>query len=384
MKALCLFSILTLISTYAISGPIYISASQEKDAITLKQKLIKFGVDSKLFTTQASDDSINIILPGALKNDLASEMKSSPKGFLILLDESAKNAKEKSEILWTKVSQHLPRSRVFAVANIQSASVKIKEILREQKRLKNGISGLGTIPAPIQNDGERYPIAPLGSAVMTSSGYLEFTGIKAIIHTASGAMTRSGVGYEPSVQSVRDSLINAAALAREAGHKRVALPAIAGSIFRGRMNNGAGIGLDVLVDEIVDVLAKEGAGMTFILTVRADNPQEGECFRKSVKKLAPAYQSRFEIADEVLWSIVKFYTHRATAIINSANMEVLFGGGVSGIVAAAADGIIPGDKFGDPERSIKNPDSLSEISYSEKIDNEAREKILIFKLPESN
>jgi len=49
-------------------------------------------------------------------------------------------------------------------------------------------------------------------------------------------MSRSGRHYEPTIESIRSSTINAIRLAESDGHKRIAIPLIGGRIFLSRLD----------------------------------------------------------------------------------------------------------------------------------------------------
>ena len=360
-----------IFAPHTFAASIYLSTSDVNQKSSVRNQLVQDGISSNLFVEKPNDDSIILALPDQVDAQL-SALRSKPYAnqWLIVLDPKVKKIS-----LIQSLQGVFPASRISAQDKIESAVERVNEILTEQNRLHQGVAGLGTITAPDTSQDEDS-VGPLGSALITQSGLLDATGIHAIIHTASGAMTFSGPGFEPSVKSVQNSLINAIALAREYHHQRVALPIIAGSIFRNRINNGAGIALCSLVDAIVDTLAAEGAGMQLILTVRADNPQEGPCIRQSLKRLNDSDRKMIELDDQVEWALVKFKTHHATAIINSANMEFLFGGGVSGIVADATNGIIPPDHAA--HESKRDRAVGTDPLQSRKIDAEAVEKIKLF------
>ncbi|MEN9723240.1 MAG: hypothetical protein RJB38_1226, partial [Pseudomonadota bacterium] len=89
---------------------------------------------------------------------------------------------------------------------------------------------------------------PRGSALVTSSGRLSQQGIQHIIHAATGSMTRSGPGFDPTVKSVSDSVRNSLELAKIYGDQRVAIPFIGGKIFVERI----GISTQELANKIVE------------------------------------------------------------------------------------------------------------------------------------
>jgi O-acetyl-ADP-ribose deacetylase (regulator of RNase III) len=84
----------------------------------------------------------------------------------------------------------------------------------------------------------RHGAMPLGSAVATSAGRLSF---RAIIHVAGINMW-----WRSSPKSVRDSVRNALALARERGYSSVAMPLIGAGSGGGDENDIEAIMLDEL------------------------------------------------------------------------------------------------------------------------------------------
>jgi O-acetyl-ADP-ribose deacetylase (regulator of RNase III) len=161
---------------------------------------------------------------------------------------------------------------------------------------------------------------PRGSALITSSGNLANTGIKAIIHAATGSMTKSGGDYEPTVQSIQNSVANAIQLAQINGFKRIAIPFIGGGIFAARL----GVEPSALAEYIV-LAAKNSKGSSEIVFVTFGDQDTGY-FANAI--------SKFEIQAELVnGSIVDFSHHGASVIVNAANTEVIFGGGLSGVIA---------------------------------------------------
>ena len=381
MKSAFLFLSLVFPVLCSFASTIKISSHDQILVQKLQNEFLQKGIQKELFVHDANKGSILLVLPDQLEEEVENSKKNLyPFGWFLLLGD---HFSEKQ--LVQSLHEALPQSRVMVVSTVDEALLKIKIILREQERFKQGIAGLNTVPvsARLKCNENEYPLAPLGSAILTHSGILNSTGIKAIIHTGSGSMTQSGEGLEPSKDSVRNSLINALALAREAGHTRVAVPVIAGSIFRERMNNGEGIDLNLLVDLIIDVLVEESAGLQLIMTIRPENPDEGKYIRESLKRLSEADRKHFEVDDAVYWGLVKFESHHASAIINSANMEFLFGGGLSGQVAKAANGMIPGDRalaVGKKIISSAQEEVIMQegVLPSKAIDEEARTKIFLF------
>src|SRR5690606_33576977 len=79
-----------------------------------------------------------------------------------------------------------------------------------------GVSTAGVVPTQEALDAK---MLPRGSAVITPSGELAEGGITHVIHAASGAMTRNGGPFEPTLGSIGDSVKNALILANRYHHK---------------------------------------------------------------------------------------------------------------------------------------------------------------------
>jgi O-acetyl-ADP-ribose deacetylase (regulator of RNase III) len=168
---------------------------------------------------------------------------------------------------------------------------------------------------------------PKGGAVMTSAGMLEGQGIRHIIHAASGSMTRSGPKFEPSLDGVVNSVHNSLELARRAGHHRVAVPFIGGKIFIDRI----GIQAQELANQIVDAALKSRGNLE--LRFVTFGAEDTALFQTALKRHASEVTP--QMAQVTSGSITDFSVHGASAIINAANMEVRFGGGLSGAIGRA-------------------------------------------------
>lgn len=169
-------------------------------------------------------------------------------------------------------------------------------------------------------------LLPRGSALLTSSGELNASGITAIIHAASGSMTKSEGIYEPTRESIANSLENSITLAKRYDHKRVAIPFIASGIFADRI----GISREDLAKLIVQTTVKNNQDIQTIFVLYGD--ADTALFKKTVADLGIKTSPQLEIVNG---SITDFSLHKATAIINAANMEVAFGGGISGVIGKA-------------------------------------------------
>lgn len=169
--------------------------------------------------------------------------------------------------------------------------------------------------------------APLGASAWTSSGDLANHGITAIAQAASGAM-RSGQGFDPTRDSVAASIKNSLLLAAGQGYSRLAVPFIASGIFKDRIEPGA------RKPEIAFVITQAIAnfrGNVDVVIVAWDG---------SDKALFDQYVG--DVNDPGITvqkgSITDFNCHHCPAIVNAANMEVRFGGGMSGRIAKAVNG----------------------------------------------
>lgn len=168
-------------------------------------------------------------------------------------------------------------------------------------------------------------MVPLGAAVWTGAGRLAERGITAIVHAASGAMGRTGAGYDPTRESVTASIGNALRLTRGHGHGRLALPFIAGGIFAGRIRPP--IEKAELARLIVDACAAHRGRIEAALV--AFGEADLALFQTT---LAAAPDPGIEVCEG---SLTDFGVHAAPVIANAANMEVVFGGGISGVIGEA-------------------------------------------------
>ena len=171
-------------------------------------------------------------------------------------------------------------------------------------------------------------MVPLGACVWTSSGALAAQGITGIAQAASGAMDSSlGKGFDPTSASIDACIRNSFLLAACQGHTSLALPFIAGGIFYTRIEPP--ITRDELGAIIVESCISHRGSIDAVI-VAYDESDMG-CFRKAMKGVA------HDGVRLVQGSIVKFSDHNCTAIVNAANLEVIFGGGISGVIARATN-----------------------------------------------
>lgn len=169
-------------------------------------------------------------------------------------------------------------------------------------------------------------MVPLGASVWTSSGHLAKSGIKAIAHAASGAMGHQGeVGFDPTRNSVAASIENSFLLAIQNGHDRLAIPFIASNIFLDR------IVPPIDKDELASLIVKScqsyrGSAEAVIVAFGAGDMAH---FKKAMAGNTDTGVTLVE------GSVTHYADHKCGAIVNAANMEVTFGGGLSGIIGNA-------------------------------------------------
>ncbi|MEP7342543.1 MAG: hypothetical protein ABI977_32750 [Acidobacteriota bacterium] len=172
---------------------------------------------------------------------------------------------------------------------------------------------------------EDLNMVPLGASVWTSSGNLAKSGIKAIAQAASGAMAHYGIGFDPTRDSVAACIENSFLLAIKNGHTRLAIPFIASNIFLGRILPV--IDKDELASLIVTACqTHHGAAEAVIVAFGAGDMAH---FKKA---MTGNTDKSVTLVDG---SVTHYADHQCTAIVNAANMEVQFGGGISGIIGKA-------------------------------------------------
>lgn len=198
-------------------------------------------------------------------------------------------------------------------------------------------------------------LVPKGSAVLTPSGALAASGIKYVIHAAPGSVGSFGPAGEPSLASIRLSIANAIRVAEKKGVKSIALPLIGGGIFLPRL----GVTQEQLAFEIINAARSTKTKMNVVFvgyeateyakinTAYSQNRIQN--IEKPGSRLIQLWRwvtswiiardnsaaDFFANSRVVHGSITKFSDHGAEAIVNAANMELLFGAGVSGAIGSA-------------------------------------------------
>lgn len=203
------------------------------------------------------------------------------------------------------------------------------------------------LTSEIISDLKSKTLLPRGSALKTSTGQLS-PDITAIYHAATGTMNYYSPMlpyYEPSLQSVEDSISGCFVLAKIFGNKRVAMPYIGGRIFKQRIFKGMGLSAqeedERLVKTIVEATIKY-AGIHAI----------DYCFVAFDDATFNYFYNQFMVSGEadsianhvVQGDITTYSLHQCDAIVNAANMEVQFGGGISGAIAQATNDQVNIDK----------------------------------------
>jgi O-acetyl-ADP-ribose deacetylase (regulator of RNase III) len=185
----------------------------------------------------------------------------------------------------------------------------------------------------VDNGEIRQGRLPRGSALWTSSGALKNQGITGIIHAASGSMMHSGGHNEPSLNSVGLSVANSVRLAELHGAPRIAIPFVGGKIFVERI----GVTPHELAKEIIrSAVAARGEGEIEIRFVLFGAEDYG-VFMGAYKELSQKVD--MSSAKILEGSITDFSLHGSPVIVNAANTEVIFGGGLSGLIGRATQSI---------------------------------------------
>jgi O-acetyl-ADP-ribose deacetylase (regulator of RNase III) len=165
---------------------------------------------------------------------------------------------------------------------------------------------------------------PRGSALLTPSGELAYQGITNIIHAAPGAMSRSEKDFEPTLKGLKLSLKNSLRIADKMKLECLAVPFIGGGIFLNSFKMTKAELAEAIVRTVVKF--KADAVTTFV----AYGAEDTEIFKKVLTKYSTNPRVKL-----VSGSITDFNLHKCPTIVNAANMEVQFGGGISGVIGRA-------------------------------------------------
>ncbi len=210
----------------------------------------------------------------------------------------------------------------FTAPSVQASFNCVSKLKIDAKGLSSMISSEGTT---FSKEVMKKGFAPRGSAVATSSGKLAQNGIRNIIHAASGSMAMDGEEFVPTLESVALSVKNSLSLASKLNHQSIAIPFIGGKIFLQRI----GVSSQTLASAIVDSIQAGKNELTVKLIAFSD--EDYFLFKTIIQN-----KSITDIA-VLQGSILDFKLHGCSAIINAANMEVIFGGGISGAIANATE-----------------------------------------------
>ena len=171
----------------------------------------------------------------------------------------------------------------------------------------------------------KHNMLPIGSAALTNSGTLNTSGIKGIIHAASGSMTKHVGIFKPSLFGVTQSIINAIDLANKSGHKGVAIPFIGSGIFLSSIN----LSKDELAKNIIETALK--ANNKLSLSFIAYSNEDYNVLKTAHKNVTKDLNKKTK-SNVLKGSITDFKLHKKELIINAANTELIFGAGLSGFI----------------------------------------------------
>lgn len=177
-------------------------------------------------------------------------------------------------------------------------------------------------------------VIPRGSALRTSSGNLATQGINHIIHAAPGSETQIAPWGNPTRQGVVRSVQNSILLAERLNYESLAIPFIGGNIFLTAIGGSKQELARNIIEAAINQRNNELTVQRMIFV-----PFEAEdktIFQEVLADLRTRYPAeRLNGVDIRRGDITQFTTHGCSAIVNAANMEVNFGGGVSGVIGHA-------------------------------------------------
>jgi len=216
-----------------------------------------------------------------------------------------------------------------------SPTLIVKEELVEDRdpSLARVVSSVGTDPEYTKNIAG-LKLLPIGSAFYTSSGALKKVGISGIIHAAIGSIGREGKGLTPTLSSVSNCVKNSIILAQRNYHSKVAIPFIGGMIFLQR----TGLDPEVLARGVIRS-ALDNKGRILKVSLVTFGEEHTTLFQNILKEFLadPQYTEHVNSIEVCPGDITKFETHGCDVIVNAANIEGRFFGGVSGAIALASE-----------------------------------------------
>ena len=191
-----------------------------------------------------------------------------------------------------------------------------------------------TVAAPIVPLWQQNKLAPIGSSSLTFSGHLQERGIKYILHAAPGSMGTYDSTTEPTVATIQESIVTSVTLAARTGVAKVAIPLVGGKIFLSRIN----VGIKDLAYAIMDAARMAAVSINIVFVAYTDDERDAmnAAYATLKQNLQGTDNGFFLRSGVVQGSLLDHNVHGAEAIINPANMELRFGGGLSGIIGNAS------------------------------------------------
>jgi len=233
-------------------------------------------------------------------------------------------------------------SEIQSSLGLQSPTQVVKEELVEDRdpSLARVVATAGTGSDYTKNIAG-LKLLPIGSAFYTSSGALRAVGINGVIHAAIGSISREGKGLTPTLYSVSNCVRNCLTLAKRNNHLKVALPFIGGMLFLQR----TGLDPDVLARAVIRT-AIENKGRHLEVRLVTFGEEHTNLFQSILMEFLaqPQYSEHTSSISVCPGDITKFETHGCDVIVNAANIEGRFFGGVSGAIALASQNAAAIDK----------------------------------------
>ncbi|CAI2161472.1 10373_t:CDS:10 [Funneliformis geosporum] len=242
----------------------------------------------------------------------------------------------------------------------------IKDIEYELEKELNAFKG--------SKEGKRKPPRiPRGSALLTTSGKLGEQRINHIIHACPGSHSGES-NIKPTLDGVIKSVQNSLLLAQKNKITSIAFPLIGGEIFLDYFEELTGNEKDkkerlaetIMVNAINQVLNDLSLGIITIVFVDFYSFfRNGELpFQKAYKKIKGEKNiwknaldnARLVEGNNTNQGILNYENHKCEAIVNAANLECKFGGGISGRIGKATGNITAID-----EEARESASSLAEL-----------------------
>ncbi len=192
-------------------------------------------------------------------------------------------------------------------------------------------------------------LVPRGSAVISSGGNMAPT-INAVLQAGTGTMDTNynpmQPYYQPSLQSVEDSISACFQLGGINSNKRIAVPFIGGNIFKSRIFKGQNLPVskqdELLVSAIVNATITSAGQDNVDFCLVAYDTLSYNLFLADLQKNHPSVDTNTHL---VQGDITDYSLHGSDAVVNAANMEVVYGGGMSGSIGRAVGNQVAQDKI---------------------------------------